>query len=320
MTATTLTVRLARKSAETEHICRLELEPLPGQSLPTFTPGAHLDLHLAPGLVRPYSLVNAPEEGGVYRLGVLLDPASRGGSRAVHALQAGQTLSISAPVNHFELAPQAGHHLLLGGGIGITPLLSMAQHLAQQGQSFSLHYSARSPEQAAFMPRLAEPDLQPHVHTHFDSGAPDQQLDLAALLAAPQPSTHLYVCGPKGYMDAVLGAARRAGWPEAQLHSEVFQATVERLADDAEFDVEIASTGLVVTVPPELSIAQALEQAGVRLMTSCEQGVCGTCLTRVLAGQPDHRDSYLSEEEQAANDQFLPCCSRSRSARLVLDL
>ncbi|MDD0838002.1 PDR/VanB family oxidoreductase [Curvibacter sp. HBC61] len=320
MTATTLTVRLARKSAETAQICRLELEPLPGQSLPGFTPGAHLDLHLAPGLVRPYSLVNAPDEGGVYRLGVLLDPASRGGSRAVHALQAGQTLTISAPVNHFELAPQAQHHLLLGGGIGITPLLSMAQHLARQGQSFSLHYSARSRDQAAFLPRLAEADLQPHVQTHFDDGDAAQKLDLAALLAQPQAGTHLYVCGPKGYMDAVLGAARQAGWPEAQLHSEVFQATVQSLPDDAEFEVEIASSGLVVTVPPELTIAQALEQAGVRLMTSCEQGVCGTCLTRVLSGQPDHRDSYLTEEEQAANDQCLPCCSRSRSPRLVLDL
>lgn len=316
-----LSVLLSRKHAETPQICSLELSALPGQRLPPFSPGAHVDLHLPNGLVRSYSLCNGPFDGPAYQLGVLRDPASRGGSQAVHELlHEGQMLTIDAPKNHFPLDGEAGDSLLLAGGIGITPLLSMAKHLAAAGRRFTLHYCARSQAQAAFLPRLAEPDLAGHVQLHFDDGAPGQRLDIASTLAQPQAGTQLYVCGPRGFMDAVLDQARSAGWPESQLHFEFFSGEVQNRAEDSPFEVEIASSGQVVVVDPGVTVAQALEQAGVRLMTSCEQGVCGTCLTRVLAGTPDHRDSYLSPEEQAANDQFLPCCSRSLSARLLIDL
>ena len=326
MTEPLLTLRVARKQAATERICTLELEALPGQTLPPFTPGAHLELQLGEGLVRQYSLVNAPSERGLYRLGVLLDPQSRGGSRAVHEqVQAGQTLQVRGPRNHFALDPSARHHLLLAGGIGITPLLSMAQHLADPtqragGTRFSLHYAARSRAQAAYLERLAEPDLAARVQHHFDDGPPEQRLDLNALLARPDPGTHVYVCGPQGFIEATLAAARNAGWPEAQLHYEYFGATVQAQAGDRGFEIELARSGKTVWVAPDCSAADALTAAGVSLMTACLQGVCGTCLTPVLSGQPEHRDAYLSAEERASNQQFLPCCSRAVSERLVLDL
>ena len=158
------------------------------------------------------------------------------------------------------------------------------------------------------------------VQFHFDDGADAQKLDIATLLATPQTGIHLYVCGPKGFMDAVLNTARARGWPEAQLHYEFFSAEVVKSDTDGSFEVRLASSGRVVVVPKDKTVVQALAQAGVEVQTSCEQGVCGTCLTRVLEGEPDHRDMYLTPEEQAKNDQFTPCCSRAKSAVLVLDL
>jgi vanillate O-demethylase ferredoxin subunit len=158
------------------------------------------------------------------------------------------------------------------------------------------------------------------VRFHFDDGAVGQKLDIGALLAMPQPSVHVYVCGPKGSMDAVLGAARGAGWPETQLHYEFFSAAPVKSEADGSFEVKLASSGRIVVVPKARSVVQALAEVGVDIATSCEQGVCGTCLTRVLEGEPDHRDLFLTPEEQAANDQFTPCCSRSKSPLLVLDL
>nr|HPG81622.1 iron-sulfur cluster-binding domain-containing protein [Piscinibacter sp.] len=168
--------------------------------------------------------------------------------------------------------------------------------------------------------RISRSAFAPRVQFHHDDGVPDQRLDIAALLAEPPAGRHLYVCGPKGFMDAVLGAARAQGWPESQLHYEFFSADVAPVAGDASFEVQLASSGRIVVVPADRSIVQALAEAGVTVATSCEQGVCGTCLTRVIEGEPEHRDLYLTPEEQAAGDQFLPCCSRSRSARLVIDL
>jgi vanillate O-demethylase ferredoxin subunit len=235
-------------------------------------------------------------------------------------LQEGQTLTISAPKNHFPLASGARRSLLLAGGIGITPILAMAEQLARDGADFELHYGARTPVRMAFRERLAAASFASQVHCHFDDGDPAQKLNLPALLAMPPTDLHLYVCGPKGFMDAVLNTARTQGWPEAQLHWEFFGGEVAVTDGDAPFEVQIASTGQVVVVPRDQPIVKALAHAGVAVQTACEQGVCGTCLTRVLGGTPDHRDAYLTPEEQATNDQLLPCCSRAKSARLVLDL
>lgn len=316
-----LTVRVARKTLEAQDICGLELVPLDGGALPAFSAGAHVELHLPGGLVRPYSLCNDPAETHRYQLGVLRDPASRGGSAAVHGqLQEGQTLNISAPRNCFALQPGTHRSLLLAGGIGITPILAMAEQLAREGAAFELHYSVRSPARMAFGERIAASGFTSRVHCHFDDGDEAQKLDLRALLVAPPADLHLYVCGPKGYMDAVLSTARALGWPEARLHWEFFGADLAVADGDTAFEVQLASTGQVVVVPPDQTIAQALAGAGMPVQTACEQGVCGTCLTRVLDGVPDHRDVYLTPEEQAANDQLLPCCSRAKSMRLVLDL
>jgi vanillate O-demethylase ferredoxin subunit len=325
MTSSTLQVRVARKSSDAQDIVSLELVPAEGAVLPAFTAGSHIDIQVPDGkgghLTRQYSLSNSPIETQRYVIAVLHDPASRGGSSGVHErIQVGDVLTISAPRNHFALAPQAQHHLLIAGGIGITPILSMVEALSAQGASFALHYASRAPERTAFRTHLAQPRYAAHVHHHYSEGSTAQKLDLAALLAQPQAGTHVYVCGPQRLMDAVIATARAAGWPEANIHYEFFGAAVAPSADDGAFEVVVKSSGQVVNVPANQTVVQALAAAGVSVMISCEQGVCGTCLTRVLEGTPDHKDHYLTPEEQAANNEFTPCCSRSKSPRLVLDL
>jgi vanillate O-demethylase ferredoxin subunit len=320
-TAETLLVRVARKHTEALGICSLDLVPADGATLPAFEAGAHVDVHLPGGLVRPYSLCNPPGDTQRYQIAVLRDAASRGGSRAVHeAVPEGATLRISAPKNHFPLATDAPHHLLLAGGIGITPLLAMAEQLARQGEGFELHHCIRSRERTPFLQRVAASAFARQVQHHFDDGDAAQKLDIAATLRRTPAGTHLYVCGPQGFMDAVLAAGRAAGWPEERLHREYFAAAPVDHSNDGNFELEIASSGRVIPVRADQTALAALLAAGFDIPMSCEQGVCGTCLTRVKAGTPEHHDQYLTPEEQAANDQFLPCCSRATSARLVLDL
>ena len=319
--AQTLQVRVARKAVEAEDIVTLELVATDGKALPAFSAGSHVDVHLPNNITRQYSLCNDPQETHRYLIGVLRDPASRGGSQAVHELvKEGDVLTISAPRNHFGLVHEAKKSLLLAGGIGVTPILCMAERLAITGAEFEMHYATRAPARTAFRARIAAASFAPRVQFHFDDGAADQKLDLPRLLAQREAGTHLYVCGPKGFMDAVLGTARAQGWPEAQLHFEFFGADVAKSDNDASFEIKLASSGRIVMVPKDKTVTQALAEAGVEILMSCEQGVCGTCLTRVLEGVPDHKDSYLTPEEQAANDQFLPCCSRSKTPQLVLDL
>jgi vanillate O-demethylase ferredoxin subunit len=321
MNASSLHVRVAKKSAEALDICTFELVDVAGGALPAFSAGSHIDVHLPNGITRQYSLCNDPAESHRYLIGVLKDPATRGGSQAMHELvNEGDLLEISTPKNHFPLAHEAKRSVLLAGGIGITPILCMAERLAIAGAEFEMHYCTRSKSRTAFLERIGGSRFAPRVQFHFDDADAAQKLDLAVLLAQPSAGVHLYVCGPKGFMDAVLGAARARGWPEAQLHYEFFSAEVVKSASDASFQVKLASSGRIVVVPADKTVVQALTEAGVEVVTSCEQGVCGTCLTRVLEGVPDHKDLYLTPEEQAANDQFTPCCSRSKTPLLVLDL
>ncbi|MGV7207033.1 PDR/VanB family oxidoreductase [Oxalobacteraceae bacterium A2-2] len=320
----TMKVSVARKQEEAEGISSFELVSLDGQPLPPFTAGAHIDVHVKPGLVRQYSLCNPPHERHRYVIGVLRDPSSRGGSQGMHDdIHAGAQLEISEPKNHFPLVPLADgkRSLLLAGGIGVTPILAMAEELAAQGADFELHYCTRSPERTAFRERIAQAPYAARVHYHHDSGPAEQKFDLAALLASADRGAHLYLCGPGGFIDHVLAVAKEHGWPREQVHLEYFgAAATPAQGGDQPFDVKIASTGKVYTIPADRSVLQVLGEQGVFIPASCEQGVCGTCLTKVLEGVPDHRDLYLTEEEQAANDIFTPCCSRARSATLVLDL
>jgi vanillate O-demethylase ferredoxin subunit len=321
MKPATLTVRVERKTREAQGVFSYELVSADDRPLPPFSAGSHIDVEIPGGFARQYSLCNDPSQSHRYQIAVLREIAGRGGSAAMHEqVHEGTLLQISLPKNHFALAHDAKRSLLLAGGIGITPILCMAERLAHAGADFELHYGARSHERMAFRGRIADSAFAARTHFHFDDGAADQRLDLAGVLAGPAPGTHLYVCGPKGFMDAVLSTARANGWPEAQLHWEFFAAEAPPADGDTPFQVQLASSGRVVDVPAGTSCVRALEAAGVYIPVSCEQGVCGTCLTRVIEGTPDHRDLYLTPDEQAAGDQFTPCCSRAKTPRLVLDL
>lgn len=315
-----LTVKVLRRTQVAEDIAAFELGLPDGGALPGFSAGSHVDVHVPGGLVRQYSLCNDDAEAHRYRIAVLRDAASRGGSAAMHdALHEGDELLISAPRNHFPLV-RAERTLLLAGGIGVTPLLCMAQRLAAIGADFELHYCTRSAARTAFREEIAAAPWAGRARFHFDDGDAAQKLDAAALLATPTPGTHLYVCGPAGFIAHVTQTAKAQGWPDEQVHLEYFGAAPQDTSGDGSFEVRLASTGKTYTVAADQSVVQALAAHGVEIMVSCEQGVCGTCITRVLEGECEHRDLYFTDEEKAANDQFTPCCSRARSPLLVLDL
>ncbi|GGY59827.1 PDR/VanB family oxidoreductase [Pseudoduganella albidiflava] len=315
----TLRLKVARRVAEADGICSYELVSADGAALPPFTAGAHVDVHVGEGIVRQYSLCNAPHETHRYLIGVLREPASRGGSSAMHErIAEGAELDVSVPRNHFGLADGPHHSVLFAGGIGITPLLAMAEHLHAKGLPFTLHYSVRSAARAAFRGRLEQAPFASRVRLHIDEEGTG--LDVAAALSDCPAGTHVYVCGPAGYIDHVLATARSLGWSDDRLHREYFGAAPAVAEEGGAFDVRIASSGTTYTIPAGRTVVQVLADHGIDVPVSCEQGVCGTCLTRVLEGIPEHRDLYQTEEEQAANDHFTPCCSRAKSALLVLDL
>jgi ferredoxin-NADP reductase len=307
----TLNALIHMMRLEAQDIVSVELRPAAGGEFPAFTAGAHIDLHLPNGLVRSYSLFNAPHERHRYRVAVLRDKASRGGSRCVHEqLRVGATIAISAPRNNFELHEDALHSVLVAGGIGITPLLCMAQRLKQIGKSFELLYLARSAIKALDVP----------VHWHFDSEAGGPP-DLKALLASrARDGTHYYACGPAVMLDAFEAACVSLGYQNA--HIERFAAVEVAAASDAKatYTVELKRSGKVVTVTPDLSLLAALTSVGAVPDTSCLEGVCGSCETAVLSGTPDHRDSVLTGAERAAGKTMMVCVSGCKSERLVLDL
>ncbi|MDE1169137.1 MAG: PDR/VanB family oxidoreductase [Pseudomonas sp.] len=312
-------VVVRKRQEQGDGVVVLDLGDPTGLPLPAFEAGAHVDIHLPGGLVRQYSLCGNPAERSVYRLGVLKDPASRGGSVAVHEhLLEGQQVQISVPRNLFALAAKARHSILIGGGIGITPMVAMAYALQARDSQFELHYCGRSRSRSAFLDELQQADFAACVHTHFDDEAPAQKLDLPAVLGAPGADVHVYVCGPAGFMDWVIAQALEAGHADDHIHREYFQVEVDN--SGAGFEVVASRSGKSVQVAEGQTILEALAGVGIKIDISCEQGVCGTCLCDVLEGEPDHRDVYLTDDEKAANDQILVCCSRAKSKKLVLDI
>jgi len=298
-----------------------ELVDPAGADLPARAAGAHIDLHLPGGITRQYSLCNDPIERHRYVIAVLRDDMGRGGSQAVHRQLCVQDLvSISTPRNHFPIAPGATKHLLLAGGIGITPLKAMAHQLARSGQDYELHYCAKGQDYAAFREQFAPLAAAGRVVFHFDGGTPGAGLNIGALLAVQAEGSHLYYCGPAGFMAACATAASH--WPVGTVHYEHFKAPEElqrrpgAVADG--FLVKIASTGKVIKVPGSSSIVDALGDAGIMINTSCQSGLCGTCKVRFLSGDVDHRDFILSDEEHL--DHLTLCVSRCNSAMLVLDM
>ncbi|PIF77801.1 vanillate O-demethylase ferredoxin subunit [Variovorax sp. 54] len=306
----------------TPHIRELELRSRDGAPLPRFDAGAHLRFTL-PGpqgaIERCYSLINATEQTGFYRIAVQRAQASAGGSAYMcEEVRVGTVLRACAPKNDFALAADATQHLLLAGGIGITPIIAMAQVLADAGQSFELHYVARTPENMAYAQWL-HTAYDDRAHLYFDGGDPSQGMPLGTLLAQPHPGVHVYVCGPQPMIDAVLATGEALGWPRSQLHFELFSAPAVK-ADDAPFEVELARSHRRLQVGQSTSILDTLIAAGLDPLFDCRRGECGACAVPVLDGVPEHLDYALTPEQKAGNKTMCICVSRARSARLVLDI
>lgn len=300
-----------------EEIRGFRLASADGAPLPGFAPGAHVVVRgcRMDGMPasRAYSLVGDPADRATYGIAVLRQGA-HGVSAWLHALAPGTRLRVEPPRNDFALAMDATEHLLIAGGIGITPILAMTRHLAAGDAHFAVHYAGRTPARMAFcedLRAIAGPRLATWI------GSAGGRLDLSAAIGDWRPGRQIYVCGPLGMIEATRSAARARGWPSAALHAEAFGAAP---ATGRGFTVELARSGKTVTVAPGQSILDRLFAVGVMPSFDCRRGACGACLTRVVAGQPDHHDTCLTAEERAAGEFMTVCVSRSKGGHLVLDL
>ncbi|MGE0611599.1 MAG: 2Fe-2S iron-sulfur cluster-binding protein [Hyphomicrobiales bacterium] len=321
-----ISVRIRSATYQAEGINSYEFEPAGEDRLPPFEPGSHIDVFLPGNIVRQYSLCNDAADDNRYVIGVQREEAGRGGSRLLfECARPGAILQISEPRNHFSLSKTSPSHLFLAGGIGITPMMSMIRTLGREKKPFELHYCTRSPEKTAFRRELAAIRPAGCVHFHHDNGNPAEGLDIASLLAEPRADTALYYCGPPGFMAAIRAACE--GWPPENVHFEYFEAPAADPAagggsspggEPRDFTVKLAGTGQEFLVPVGRTIVEVLRENGIDIPTSCEAGVCRTCLTRYLSGTPEHHDYILEDEERG--EYVLPCCARSLSDVLVLDL
>lgn len=313
-------VRVKSITEEAEGIHSFVLVPLPGQDLPPFAAGSHVDVHMKAGLVRSYSLVNSCAERNRYVLGVARSPDSRGGSSYMFdQVRVGQTLKISAPRNNFALDENAPRSVLIAGGIGITPIWCMLQRLQSLGRPWTLHYCARSRVNAAFIDEIEAMARQAsgELVLHFDDEMGGARPDLSRVVAQASPDAHLYCCGPQPMLDAFLAAT--SGRPRELEHVEYFGAR-EEAALDGGYRVILAQSGKTIDVTAGKTILDALLEAGVDVQYGCMQGVCGSCEVPVLSGTPDHRDSILTAAARDSNKTIMVCCSGAKSATLTLDL
>ena len=310
-----LTLRLQSVAYAAQGIHLFEFAEPQGRPLPAYEPGAHLDLHMPGGIMRQYSLARPWRAGEGYLVGIKLDAATRGGSRFMHeAARVGQTFEVGGPRNHFPLNAAATHSVLVAGGIGVTPIWCMAQSLEARGAAFELHYAVRTRADAAFLESLER--MAPRVRLHVDVEA-GGVLEMTRVVAEAPPDADLYCCGPTPMMDAFTAAA--ADRPAEQVHLEYFSAPPTAPIEGG-FVVALKKTGRELVVGPGSTILETLRAAGLTVPASCEQGVCGTCETRVLEGTPDHRDLLLTPAEKASGGTMMICCSGSLTPRLVLDL
>ncbi|MFC7052073.1 2Fe-2S iron-sulfur cluster-binding protein [Hansschlegelia quercus] len=312
-----LSVAVSRKWAAGADVAGFELAAVSG-GLPTFQPGGHIDVHLPNGLIRPYSLVNAPGETGSYVIGVKRDPASRGGSQTLHeTVREGDLLAISEPRNNFPLRRDANLTIFIAGGVGVTPLIAMAQALDHSGSAIAFHCFARDEAHIAFADRLGA--LKSRFTPHLGLDPVETEARLRTLLGQRPVGAHVYLCGPTPMLETARRVAAEAGWPEAAVHFEYFKN--ERAVDaGSSFEIALARSALTLTVPAGRTILEVLRDNGVDLPSSCEQGACGTCEATVLEGEPDHQDVYLSDAEKREGRRIMTCVSRARSARITLDV
>jgi len=316
---TTRALRVSKITREAQDIASFELVDPLGLELPPFTAGAHLDVRINDDIRRQYSLCNDPQERDRYVIAVLNEPAGRGGSRAMHEqIAVGSVLLVSAPRNRFPLAGrEARFHLLLAGGIGVTPMLAMIAELERRASPWHMHYCTRSPARTAFHDRLRPLIAAGKVELHHDDGDPARGLNIARTLAAFEVGTHVYFCGPPGFMHAAKASV--SAWPPFNVHYEYFTAADDRTeAVNTPFQVKIKKSGQIFDIPADRSIVAVLRDNGFEIETDCEDGYCGTCITRYLDGEPEHRDTVLGADERKRYAMI--CCARARSPMLVLDL
>ena len=314
----TLPLRITAREEIARDIFRFELAREDGADLPDFTAGAHVSLRTPNGLIRKYSLCNNPEERDRYAIAVKREDPGTGGSLSLtRDAKVGDVVEVGEPRNDFPLAGNITNHLFIAGGIGITPIWSMMQHLKSTGAGrFKLYYLTRAPELTAFREELKASAFAGQVVIHHDHGDPDKSLDLWPILEKPQ-GRHLYCCGPRPLMEAVRDMSGH--WSSAAVHFEDFGASKPaHKADDKPFTVRLAKSGRSVAIPAEVSILDALRAEGVNVSSSCESGTCGSCRTKLLEGEAEHRDLVLTEREHAGN--IMICVSRAKSDELVLDL
>lgn len=316
-TSDTMTLQVTRKDEIARGIDLFELKRADGDELPPFTAGAHVSIKVPNGLIRKYSLCNDPAERDRYQVAVKREEAGRGGSRSlIENVKAGDALVVSPPVNDFELARNAQTFVFIAGGIGITPIMSMMRTLnATPGKQYKLYYCTRSPEFTAFREELNAPEFKGKVHIHHDSGDPARALDIWPIVEERKNRAHLYCCGPRPLMQAVRDMTGH--WSSAAIHFEAFSEAETRKPDDKPFTVKLAKSGEAFEVPVGMTIMEAMRARGHEVPSSCESGTCGTCRTRLLSGEADHRDLVLAEHERG--DQIMICVSRARSPEIVID-
>jgi phthalate 4,5-dioxygenase reductase subunit len=311
-----LPLRVTRNDRIADGIHLLEFRDSGGKPLPEFSAGAHIAVRAPNGLLRKYSLCNDPAERDRYLVAIKREINGRGGScNLIDNAKAGDELMVAPPVNDFGLPPRAQDFLFIAGGIGITPIMAMIREVQRQGKRFRLFYCSRSPETTAFLDELSTPAFKDQVTIHYDQGDPSRSLDLKPVLAERKNREHLYCCGPRPLMEAVRKMTDH--WSSTAVHFEAFSDAETHKATDKAFKLRLARTGEVIDVPTTKTILEVLRDHGLEVPSSCETGTCGTCRTKLLAGEADHRDLVLAEHERAGT--IMICVSRARADEIIID-
>ena len=312
----TMLLRVTRNDAVADGIHLLEFREAGGTPLPEFSAGAHIGVRVPNGLLRKYSLCNDPAERHRYQIAVKREDNGRGGSRSlIDDVKAGDELTVTAPVNDFGLPLRAQDFLFIAGGIGITPMMAMIKQVVAEGKRFRLFYCSRSPQTTAFREELGAPKFKDAVTIHYDQGDPSRSLNLRPILAERKNREHLYCCGPRPLMEAVR--AMTDHWSPTAVHFEAFSEAETHKADDKSFKIKLARSGAVLDVPTTKTILEVLREHGLEVPSSCETGTCGTCRTKMLAGEADHRDLVLADHER--KDNIMICVSRARGEEITID-
>jgi len=312
----TMPLRVVRNVQIADGVHLIEFCDPRGIPLPEFSAGAHIAVRVPNGLLRKYSLCNDPAERNRYQIAVKREINGRGGScNLIDNAKIGDELTVTAPMNDFALPPRAQDFLFIAGGIGVTPIMAMIRQVQAEGKRFRLFYCSRAPEATAFRDELSVPLFKDMVTIHYDQGDPSRSLDLRPILAERKNREHLYCCGPRPLMEAVR--AMTDHWSSTAVHFEAFSEAETHKADDKPFTVRLARSGAVLDVPTDKTILEALREHGLDVPSSCETGTCGTCRTKLLAGEADHRDLVLAEHER--KNTIMICVSRARSDDITID-